>query len=272
MDYGKIAYYKTQELERQAGLKQAVKYDSLTLHLGRVPGERLELAELLGSGLIIARVQSGGSVSLYADAALIAKGDGGFTASVPADSCRLYISSAAVVESVQITAAGAGVSLSSVSPKLRMDSDGSFDAALDTVDGVLTLYTPGRNGFDAALTFGPGGDYDIAVYGGIYVAFNLPDGHTNIVKFSESLSVEHSCLLSLSAKYIGIAAYNGGIALAYYAAGAVSVMLLDGALCAYDNVKAHVSPSVTDVGFVKGGGELTLVINDGGDCLIRTAE
>lgn len=110
MDYGKIAYHKAEDLERQVS---AGRFAAQTVVAGITgTGNAAAAAEMRGKGLLVARVESTGSVKIYAGSEEIASGAGDYTAAVAAGNCTVgVLAPAGTTTKVTLTAAGWGVSL-----------------------------------------------------------------------------------------------------------------------------------------------------------------
>lgn len=111
MDYGKIAFYKAEELERRLSGRSYSPFKAATVTVADAAAG--ELATLSGSGLLIIRVRSGGgTVSLYAAGGRIGEGEGDFTVAAAASGGAISVqTNGASIAEITITAAGAGVSL-----------------------------------------------------------------------------------------------------------------------------------------------------------------
>ena len=111
MDYGKIAYYKAEELEQRLA-RPSFKTVTKTVTDVTLGAQPVTLFHLSGGGIITVRVvSSGGAVSVHADG-VIGQGTGGFTVTCAAENCDIAVSGGAQAESVSITAAGTNISLS----------------------------------------------------------------------------------------------------------------------------------------------------------------
>lgn len=106
MDYGKVAYYKAEELEQRINRGSVLPFKAVTVDL---PGGGR--AELTGSGLIIVRVRSACLVSVYAGSDIIGEGEGDFTVAAAAGNCEISTSADGSVTAITITAAGEGIAL-----------------------------------------------------------------------------------------------------------------------------------------------------------------
>ena len=111
MDYGKIAYYKAEELEQRLS-RPAFKTVNKTVTDITVSAQPTTVCALCGGGIITVRVvSSGGAVSVHADG-VIGQGAGSFTVTAAAENCGIAISGNAQADSISITAAGTNISLS----------------------------------------------------------------------------------------------------------------------------------------------------------------
>lgn len=206
MDYGKVAYYKAEELAESMSKLGGSSFASSTVFRNFGESSTPELVSTLkGSGLLIASIVSTGSASLYVSGVCVFECSGGGTTCLSVGDCDVSVMFSAG-GSIQLTFCGDSVSASSSQDKYRAVAGSAGFAVAYTVGDVLYVYeslTGSNVEYTKVL------DYDLALMGyGLMLVYIDSAKHGHLCGVDLSSSDVYYSSLSGELSEIAISNYN----------------------------------------------------------------
>lgn len=275
MDYGKEAYSLVTELERRlSGGALSLTSAATVSDVECPPDKTTAIAEYTGGAAIVTvTVTSTGEGNIVvalggAEQGVASAGGTHTLAFAASENGRVTLTpdSGVTVVAASVSAVGTNCAFLSSRTGFAADTGGTQIYAAACDDGLRVQRLIG-GAFTQVAVLAEATDFDLAgTERGVLVAST--DGSRGTLALIESGVITRSAEIE-GCRRIAAARVSGGFAVAAFDGKRVTVRMYDDGLTECESSRAHGSPAVDRLAFVKGGALPALALGDGGKVLVR---